>query len=95
MEAIGLVDRVPGFMPEYPPAFRLARTLNLQHLAALQPHEARVGKIKGNGEPEDAIGVEELLRQPSMGQRDDIACLQFAMKPLDPARHQSAFELQR
>ena len=82
-------------MPEYPPRFGLARSLNLQHLAALQPHETRVGKIKGDGEPEDAIGVEELLRQPNMWQRDDTACFEFAMKTLDPARHQSALQLQR
>ena len=95
MQAVGLVDRVPGFMPEYPPAFGLARSLDLQHLAALQPHQARMCEIEGNGEPEHAIRVEELLRQPGMRQRDDVVRLQLAMQTLDPARHQRAFQLQR
>lgn len=54
-----------------------------------------MGKIKGNGETKYAIRVEELLRQPSMGQGHDAVRLEFAMKTLDPARHQGAFELNR
>jgi hypothetical protein len=30
-----------------------------------------------------------------MGQRDDIVRLEFAVKALDPAGHQGAFQLQR
>jgi hypothetical protein len=69
-------------MSEYPTGLGLARSLNLQHLTALQLHEARVGKVKGNGEPKHAIGVEELLRQPNMGQGGDIVRLELTMKAL-------------
>ena len=69
-------------MSEDPPGLGLACSLNLQHLTALQPHEARMGQIEGNGKPKHAIGVEELLRQPNMGQGDDIVRLEFAMKTL-------------
>ena len=86
---------MPGFVPEYPSAFRLARPLDLQHLAALQPHQAGMREIEGNGEPEHAIGVEEFLRQPGMRQRDDVVRLQLAMQSLHPALHQRAFKSER
>ena len=95
MQAVGLVDGVPGLVPENAPAFGLARTFDLQHLAALEPHQARMGEIEGNGEPEHAVGIEKLLRQPGMRQRDDVVRLQFAMQPPHPARHQGAVQLQR
>jgi hypothetical protein len=52
-------------------------------------------EVKRNGEPEDAIGAEELLRQPGMGQRGDVVRLELAMKPMNPTRHQGALQLQR
>jgi hypothetical protein len=69
-------------MSEYPTGFGLACSLNLQHLTALQQHQAWMGQIKGNGKPKHAIRVEELLRQPDMGQGDDIVRLEFTMKTL-------------
>ena len=94
VQTVGFVDRVPCLVPENPPAFRFSRTFDLQHLRTLEPHEARMREIEGNGKPEDAVGTEELLRQPGMGQRDNVVDLQLAMQPPDPARHQGAFELQ-
>ena len=52
VQLVGLVDRVPRFVPKYSPRFGLTRSLHLQHLAALQPHQARVCQIEGDGEPE-------------------------------------------
>jgi hypothetical protein len=82
-------------MSEYASCFGLAGSLNLQHLTALQAHEARMGKIKWYGKSKDPIRGEELLRQPNMGQRDDVARLEFAMQTPDPPSHQGAFQLQR
>ena len=50
-------------------------------------------EIERNSEPEHAVGIEELLRQPGMGQRDNVVGLQLAMQPPHPARHQGAFKL--
>jgi hypothetical protein len=46
-----------------------------------------MGGKEENGEPKDAIQVEEILRQPNMWQRNDVVRLVFSVKPLDPARH--------
>src|SRR5262249_20017822 len=36
--AVGIVDGVPRFMPQYSSTFGLASPFHLEHLAALQPH---------------------------------------------------------
>ena len=95
MQLVAFIDRMPRFVPKYSPRFGLTRSLHLQHLAALQPHQTRVCQIKWDREPKHAVRIEELLGQPDMGQRNDAVRLQFTMQTLDPARHQGAVQLQR
>ena len=95
VEAVRPINGMPGFMSKYASGFGLASSLNLQHLTALQAHEARMGKIEWYGESKNAIRGEELLRQPNMRQRDDVASLEFAMKTLDPPSHQRPLQFQR
>src|SRR6185295_8722607 len=61
VQTVCIIDGVPRFMPKDPSAFRLASTFDLQHLAALEPHEARMCEIERNGEPKHTIRVEDFL----------------------------------
>src|SRR6476619_4406980 len=75
MQFIRIVDRVPGFMPEDPPALGLAGTFHFEHLTAFEPHEAAVRQIERNRESHHAIRVEELLRKPGVRTRNDTTRL--------------------
>src|SRR5262249_8353877 len=91
VQAVGIVDGVPRFMPQDSSTFGLASPFHLEHLAALQPHQSGVRKVKRNREPEHAIRTEELLRQPGMRWCEDFARLWFGERALPPPRHQGAF----
>ena len=80
---------MPGFVPENPPTLGLAGAFDLQHLAPLEAHEAGMREVERNGEAENAIRAEELLRQPGM-QGDDTARLQPRGAGALPPRHHRA-----
>ena len=73
VKLVGVVERVTRLVPENAPALRLAGALHLEHLAALQAHQARMREIEGDREAQHPIRREEFLRQPRVGKGNDVA----------------------
>src|SRR5262249_33369613 len=66
VQAVGIVDGVPRFMPQYSSTCALASPSPRELRPGLQLHQRGVRKEKGNRDPDHAIRTEELPRQPGM-----------------------------
>jgi hypothetical protein len=94
MQGVGLVQCVPCLVSEDAAAFRLPCAFAFQHLRALEAHQAWMRQIKGDGEAERPVRSEELLGQPDVWARHNIAGGKFSVKPGDTVRHQGVFKAQ-
>ena len=95
VERVGLLKRVSSLVTHDTAALGLASAFALQHLRALEPHQARVREIERHSKSRHAIRREELLRQSHMRASDDIARGKLAMQACDAPRHQCVLELHR
>ena len=95
VEAVGFLQRMSRFVPKDAPALRLASAFALEHLRALQSHQAGVREVERHGKTQHPIGGEELLRQPDMRAGDDVTCCELAIEARDAARHQRILEPHR
>jgi hypothetical protein len=82
VKTIGLVYGVARLVAKNTPGLGFSSPLHLQHLASLQPHQARMREVKRDGKANNTIRIEEFLGQPRMGKGCNVARLELPMQPL-------------
>jgi hypothetical protein len=90
-QIVRVVDRVPCFVAENAQACLGITTLHFQHLRQLQPSEAWMREIKGNGDAGDAVGREPFVGKVVMRSNQaagvelgvDLRDARFELRPLD------------
>src|SRR5262245_58972871 len=92
MQAVCFIKRVARLVTQDAPTLGFAGAFDFKHLAALEAHEPWMGEVKRNGKAQHILRREELFRQPHMWKSGEIACLQLAMQPSDPSRHQGVLK---
>ena len=66
VQAVRGVDRVTCLVPQDPLALASVPALDLEHLPALEEHQARVRQVEGDGDPGHAVGREPLGGEPDV-----------------------------
>src|SRR5262245_32918650 len=77
MELIGMPDRMAALVPKYSQTFVAGASFDLQHLAALKPHQTRVGKIERDRYAGNAVWREPVVRKPDMRTEGNIPPIEF------------------
>jgi hypothetical protein len=67
-------------------------TFDLEHLAALQFHEAGVCQVEGNGEAGHTVRSEPFLRYPNVGPKAKASYFKLGIKPLDSVFKRRPFD---
>jgi|SRR5262249_29668508 len=80
MELIGMPDRVAALVPKYSQTLVVGASFDLQHLAALKPHQTRVGKIEGDRYTGNAVRREPVVRKPDVWTEGDIPPIEFGIQ---------------
>jgi hypothetical protein len=95
VQPVGFVEGVARFVAKDAPAFGLASALHLEHLATFELHQARMRQIEGNGKTKHALGIEEFRGKVDVRQRRNVAGLQLAVEPSNPALYQGTLDPNR
>jgi hypothetical protein len=77
-----------GFVAENAHALRQSPAFDVQHHLSLEPYQAGMGEIEGDGNAGRALGAEPLVGEPSMRPDPQASLIQFvvnaAQTPLEP-----------
>ena len=84
-----------GLVAQNAQAFCVGATFHFQHLFAFEFHQARVGQVKGNRNPGNAIRREPLFGKPDVRLESNAAIIQFAVETLNVRFEERAFNLER
>ena len=90
----GVVDGVPGLVPQDAHAGVVIAAFHFQHLRHLEPGESRMGEVERDGDAGNAVGGEPLVRKPEVGAKQQAAAGQLAVELLDPQGEIGALDLQ-
>ena len=90
----GVVDGVPGLVPQDAHARVVVAAFHFQHLRHLEPDQARVREVEGNGHAGNAVGGEPLVGEPEVRAEQQAAAGQLAVQLLDPQGEIRALDLQ-
>jgi hypothetical protein len=95
VQAKGVIQRVPGFVPEDAHALDFGAAFNLAHVLALQFHQPRMREIKRNSKPGHAVRGKPFRGQPHVRFKANTAIVQLAVKTFDVRFEEGSFNPDR
>ncbi len=84
LELVGMLNRVPCFVPHDARELVASATFHIEHLTSLEPDEPGVRQVDWNRKAGDALRREPLFRKPDMGAKLEAAARQRFVQRVDP-----------